>query len=142
MKSEEKASQFYNSNGWSHDDKGNTLDANKWEDLRDCSKEYLANCRSRVNKYIPKSGDLFFDLGSGPIQYPEYLEHSSNFKERHCLDLSKDALDIAKSKAKNIKIFHGSFLKFLLKIVLMTVQYHSMSFIIWIKRINLKQSLN
>ncbi len=109
MKAEEKASQFYNSNGWSHDDKGNTLDANKWEDLRDCSKKYLADCRSRVNKYIPKSGDLFFDLGSGPIQYPEYLEHSSNFKERHCLDLSKDALDIAKSKAKNIKIFHGSF---------------------------------
>tara|TARA_B100000963_G_C22531870_1_gene627985 strand:+ start:299 stop:1084 length:786 start_codon:yes stop_codon:yes gene_type:complete len=109
MKAEEKASKFYNSDGWSHDDDGNTLDANKWEDLRDCSKNYIADCRKRLNNYIPESGELFFDLGSGPIQYPEYLEYSSNFKERHCLDLSQSALEIAKSKGDNIKIFHGSF---------------------------------
>ena len=136
MKAEEKASKFYNSDGWSHDDDGNTLDANKWEDLRDCSKNYIADCRKRLNNYIPESGELFFDLGSGPIQYPEYLEYSSNFKERHCLDLSQSALEIAKSKGDNIKIFHGSFLRFLLKKINMIVQFHSMLFIIWLKKIS------
>ncbi|MDA8733186.1 class I SAM-dependent methyltransferase [Gammaproteobacteria bacterium] len=109
MKPEEKASNFYNSNGWEHDKEGNTLDANKWEDLRVVSKEYIVNCRKRLNRFIPKNGELFFDLGSGPIQYPEYLEYSKNFKERHCMDLSKSALEVAAKKATNIKTFHGSF---------------------------------
>mgnify|MGYP001359892453 CR=1 FL=1 len=106
---EKKAYEFYNSVGWETDNDGSTLDAQKWEDLRDCSKEYLIKCRERLNQHIPQSGDLFFDLGSGPIQYPEYLNYSANFKERHCMDLSKRALEVAKLKAKNIKTFHGSF---------------------------------
>ena len=109
MKPEEKVSSFYNSTGWEHDEEGNTLDANKWEDLRDVSNEYLVRCRKRLNRYIPKNGELFLDLGSGPIQYPEYLEYSSNYRERHCIDLSKSALEVAKEKATNIKTFHGSF---------------------------------
>lgn len=106
---EKKVSQFYNSVGWVANEDGDTLDAEKWEDLRDCSDEYIRKCRKRLNKYIPKSGELFFDLGSGPIQYPEYLEYSKNYKERHCMDLSSDALEIAKKKANNIKTFNGSF---------------------------------
>ena len=54
MKAEDKASKFYNSSGWSHDEDGNTLDANKWEDLRDCSIDYIAKCRRRLKKYIPE----------------------------------------------------------------------------------------
>jgi SAM-dependent methyltransferase len=110
MGPEEKASEFYNSSGWCLDDLGNTLDANKWEDLRPCSQKYLSDCRKRLGTYLEGSGHLFLDFGSGPIQYPEYLDYSKNYNERHCIDLSENALNIAKGKAANIKVIHGSFL--------------------------------
>ena len=109
MKAEDKVSKFYNSEGWEHDQSGNTVDANKWEDLRECSKSYLHKVRKRFGQYLPRSGNLFLDLGSGPIQYPEYLVYSENFNERHCIDLSNNALKIAKFKAPNIKTYCGSF---------------------------------
>ena len=80
MKPEEKVSSFYNSTGWEHDEEGNTLDANKWEDLRVVSNEYLVRCRKRLNRYIPKNGELFVDLGSGPIQYFVLILFSINSK--------------------------------------------------------------
>ncbi|MDB2397522.1 class I SAM-dependent methyltransferase [Planktomarina temperata] len=110
MKAEEKASEFYNSSGWSVDDLGNTFDANKWEDLRLCSQKYLSDCRKRLGTHLERSGNLFLDFGSGPIQYPEYLDYSENYHERHCIDLSKSALQIAEGRANNIRVMHGSFL--------------------------------
>lgn len=110
MRPEEKVSEFYNASGWSIDDLGNTLDANKWEDLRPCSQKYLSDCRRRLRVYLKGSGHLFLDVGSGPIQYPEYLDYSKNYHERHCIDLSEGALTIAQCRADNIKVIHGSFL--------------------------------
>ena len=46
------------------------------------------------------------DMASGPIQYPEYLVYSSNFKKRYCVDLSKNALEAAKKKIGD----HGEYL--------------------------------
>ena len=73
---EKLASDFYNSDGWEIDENSNTLDADKWEDLRNCSKEYLSKCRKRLNRHIPIKGSKFMDLGSGLIQYDEYIEYS------------------------------------------------------------------
>ena len=108
-KPEQLASEFYNSEGWETNLEGNTLDADKWEDLRDCSEIYLSRCRKRLNRHIPKSGELFMDLGSGPIQYDEYLQYSKNFQKRHCVDLSENALKVAKKRAENVETFCGSF---------------------------------
>lgn len=102
-------SNFYNSRGW-EEENGNTIDAIEFEDLRNCAKDYLVKCRLKLLNYIPKSGDYFLDMASGPIQYREYLTYSKNFKKRVCVDLSKSALIEARNKIGNHGEFlHGSF---------------------------------
>ena len=58
----------------------------------------MSDCRKRLLNHIPKKGLNILDFASGPIQYKEYLEYSKNFKFRHCVDFSKDAIKIAKKK--------------------------------------------
>ncbi len=107
---ENKVSRFYNSVGWST--QGDvTEDAKRYEDLRECSSDYVSKCRLRVLRHIPESGEHLLDMASGPIQYPEYLEFSKNFGKRHCVDLSADALAQAEKKIGDHGVFHhGSFL--------------------------------
>ena len=88
---------FYNSTGWKEKNKV-FEDAKLFEDLRKNSKTYVSKCRKRILNYIPKKGFHILDFASGPIQYPEYLDYSKNFKIRHCVDFSKDAIKIAKKK--------------------------------------------
>tara|TARA_E500000178_G_C16988623_1_gene739640 strand:- start:662 stop:1441 length:780 start_codon:yes stop_codon:yes gene_type:complete len=89
--------KFYNDIGWKK--KNNvTLDSALFEDLRTSAKKYVSNCRKRLKKYIPNKGTHLLDFASGPIQYPEYLEYSKNFKFRHCVDFSKLAIKSAKLK--------------------------------------------
>ena len=94
---EKKVSTFYNSVGWKKD---NALseDARRWEDTRECAKDYVSKCRLRVLRYIPNSGENILDMASGPIQYKEYIEFSKNFQKRYCIDLSSKALEDAKEK--------------------------------------------
>ncbi len=107
--------KFYNNSGWEKKNK-NTLDATLFEDLRFYAKEYVSKCRTRLKKYIPKKGVHILDFASGPIQYPEYLEYSKNFKIRHCVDFSKLAIKIAKLKlGKKGKFYCNDFFKIKLK---------------------------
>ena len=108
---EEKAKKFYSTKGWEKNKAGQTLDSQKWEDLRECSQLYVRSCRERLGKHIPNSGNIMMDLGSGPIQYDEYLSYSENFRERHCIDLAENALQEAKKRAKNVRTFCGNFLE-------------------------------
>ncbi len=78
-KSDESVSRFYNEVGWETDGE-DTEDAIRFEDLRDCAKEYVGKCRLRVLRHIPAEGENMLDMASGPIQYKEYLEYSKNFK--------------------------------------------------------------
>lgn len=106
---EELLSQYYNNEGWNEID-GFTEDARKDEDLRGIAQEYISKSRLRILKYIPRMGQKIIDLGSGPIQYPEYLSYSKNFKKRYCIDLSKKALEKAKEKLGDHGVYlHGSF---------------------------------
>jgi len=105
-KAEDVVSKFYNEKGWELN-KGITEDAKRWEDLRECSQEYVSKCRLRVLKHIPEKGINILDMASGPIQYKEYLEYSKNFKKRYCIDLSKAALDQAREKIGD----HGVYLR-------------------------------
>lgn len=102
---EEKVSTFYNTIGWESDD-GVTEDARRWEDLRDCAREYVSKCRLRLLDHIPPQGDFILDMASGPIQYPEYLKYSEGYKKRYCVDLSSGALAKAKERIGD----HGEFL--------------------------------
>ena len=106
---EELVSDYYNNEAWDENN-GITQDALRDEDLRNCAKEYISKCRLRTLKYIPHEGDRIIDLGSGPIQYPEYLQFSSNYKKRYCIDLSQKALEQAKKKlGEHGEYLHGSF---------------------------------
>ena len=108
-------SKFYNNSGWGEKN-GSTLDATLFEDLRFNVKEYVSKCRKRLKKYIPKKGANILDFASGPIQYPEYLEYSKNFKLRHCIDFSKLAINTAKLKlGKRGRFYCNDFFKIKLK---------------------------
>ena len=112
---EDRVSKFYNTIGWETEE-GITEDARRWEDLREHAKEYVSKCRLRVLKHIPEYGENILDMASGPIQYPEYLEYSSNFNKRYCIDLSSSALESAKNKIGDHGVFlHGSFFDILLE---------------------------
>ena len=104
-------SNFYNKKGWKS--KNNiTLDSDLFEDNRNVAKDYIQNCRLKIINYIPKKGVNFLDFASGPIQYKEYLRYSKNFKYRHCVDFSKEAIKIAKRKLKKKgKYYNDDFLK-------------------------------
>ncbi len=103
--------RYYNTSGWKKD-KSNFEDAKLFEDLRINSKDYVSKCRKRILKFIPKEGKNILDFASGPIQYKEYLLYSKNFKYRHCVDFSKEAIKIAKKKLKKKgKYYCNDFLK-------------------------------
>jgi len=108
---EKRVSNFYNGKGWEISN-GISEDAKRFEDLRRNSINYVSKCRLRILRHIPNSGNKLLDMASGPIQYPEYMKFSQNFSEHHCVDLSSEALKIAKGKLGH-KGFthHGSFLE-------------------------------
>ena len=103
--------KFYNEGGWS-ERKKNTKDAILFEDLRNVAHEYVSHCRKKLNNFIPNNGVNILDFASGPIQYKEYLEYSKNFKIRHCVDFSKEAINKAKKKlGKGGKYYCKDFIK-------------------------------
>jgi Methyltransferase domain len=88
---------FYDSVGWQSIGDGLYQNA-RYEDLRPVSREYLHRCHLRVAEHLPAGGKYLLDAGSGPIQYPEYLEYARGFQYRICLDLSYTALVEARSR--------------------------------------------
>jgi SAM-dependent methyltransferase len=102
---EESVANFYNARGWIERDGSTTDDALLWEDLRECAREYVSYCRRRVALHIPKQGRFFLDVGSGPIQYPEYLDYSRGYEKRYCIDLSATALSRAAEKIGDHGVF-------------------------------------
>jgi len=89
--------EFYNSVGWKQIGDGVYQNA-RYEDLRPVSREYIHRCHLRVRRFLPESGDYILDGGSGPIQYPEYLEYSKGYRYRVCLDISSLALKEARER--------------------------------------------
>jgi SAM-dependent methyltransferase len=101
MAIEDQVRDFYDNEGWRADAVSTEAvyaDAQLWEDLRPCAAAYVSACRRKVLEFLPPSGERILDAGSGPIQYPEYLEYSQGFAKRVCVDLSQRALDEARTK--------------------------------------------
>jgi len=89
--------EFYDSVGWKEIGEGLYQNA-RYEDLRPVSQEYIHRCHLRVAGFLPAEGRYILDAGSGPIQYPEYLEYSRGFEYRVCLDISSLALKEARKR--------------------------------------------
>ena len=95
IKSEVQA--FYDEVGWQEIGEGMYQNAS-YEDLRPVSREYIHRCHLRVARHLKRTGKYLLDAGSGPIQYPEYLEYSRGYTYRVCVDISIVALKEARKR--------------------------------------------
>ena len=89
--------EFYDQIGWSQVGEGLYQNA-RYEDLRPVSRDYIHRCHLRVNRHLSQTGDFLLDSGSGPVQWPEYLTYSENYRYRLCVDISITALKEAREK--------------------------------------------
>jgi len=97
--------EFYDQIGWQEVSAGLYQNAH-YEDLRPVARDYIQRCHLRINRHINQVGKYLLDAGSGPIQYPEYLEYSKGYQYRVCADISAVALQEARSRIGN----HGLFI--------------------------------
>ncbi len=95
---------FYDKVGWQEVSEGLYQNA-RYEDLRPVSRRYIHRCHMRVKRHLKPTGRLLLDAGSGPIQYPEYLEYSQGYQYRVCADISMVALQEARARIDE----HGLF---------------------------------
>jgi ubiquinone/menaquinone biosynthesis C-methylase UbiE len=77
----------------------------RYEDLRPVSQPYIHQCHLRVKRHLKSQGRFLLDAGSGPIQYPEYLEYSKGYQYRVCADLSIVALQEARQRIGESGLF-------------------------------------
>ena len=89
--------QFYDQVGWQLVGEDVYQNAH-YEDLRPVSREYIHRCHLRVARQLKPDGRYLLDAGSGPIQYPEYLEYSRGYQCRVCADISITALKEARKR--------------------------------------------
>jgi ubiquinone/menaquinone biosynthesis C-methylase UbiE len=93
----QQVQDFYNQVGWQEVSEGVYQNAT-FEDLRPVAREYIHRCHLRILRHIKTRGKYFLDAGSGPIQYPEYLEYSKDYQYRVCVDISLVALQEARKR--------------------------------------------
>jgi SAM-dependent methyltransferase len=93
----EEVKQFYDQVGWQLVSADFYQNA-RYEDLRPVSRQYIHRCHARIASHIQPQGRYMLDAGSGPVQYPEYLEYSRNYQYRVCADISITALKEARKR--------------------------------------------
>jgi SAM-dependent methyltransferase len=89
--------EFYDQVGWKEVSEGLYQNAH-YEDLRPVARDYIHRCHLRVLRHLRPGGRFLLDAGSGPIQYPEYLEYSRGYSYRVCADISILALKEARKR--------------------------------------------
>jgi len=94
--------EFYDQIGWQEVSEGVYQNA-RYEDLRPVSREYIHKCHLRISRHLAPQGRFLLDAGSGPIQYPEYLDYSSGYHARVCADISAVALIEARQRIGDIQ---------------------------------------
>lgn len=97
MNIKQQVQEFYNQVGWQEISEGVYQNAT-FEDLRPVAREYIHRCHLRVMRHLKLHGKYLLDAGSGPIQYPEYLEYSKKYQFRVCVDISMTALQEARKR--------------------------------------------
>jgi ubiquinone/menaquinone biosynthesis C-methylase UbiE len=96
--------EFYDRVGWKEISDGLYQNA-RYEDLRPVSEEYIHRAHLRIGRHLDPTGHLFLDAGSGPIQYPEYVEYSRGYHRRVCADISITALKAARERIGDNGLF-------------------------------------
>jgi len=96
--------EFYDQIGWLQVGDGLYQNA-RYEDLRPVSREYIHKCHMRVKRHLAPKGDILLDAGSGPVQWPEYLTYSENYRYRLCADISITALNEARKRLGDRGLF-------------------------------------
>ncbi|MCJ7659152.1 MAG: class I SAM-dependent methyltransferase [Anaerolineales bacterium] len=94
--------EFYDQVGWQEVSEGVYQNA-RYEDLRPVSREYIHKCHLRVSRHLAPNGRFLLDAGSGPIQYPEYLDYSRGYHARVCADISAVAVEEARQRIGDIQ---------------------------------------
>ncbi|HZD55477.1 MAG TPA: class I SAM-dependent methyltransferase [Anaerolineales bacterium] len=94
--------EFYDNVGWREVSEGLYQNA-RYEDLRPVAREYVHRCHLRVLGHLAPKGRFLLDAGSGPIQYPEYLEYSRGYQARVCVDISLVALQEARRRIGDLQ---------------------------------------
>ena len=89
--------EFYDRIGWSQAGEGLYQNA-RYEDLRPVSRDYIHRCHMRVSRHLAPRGRFLLDAGSGPVQWPDYLAYSKDYKYRVCADISITALREARER--------------------------------------------
>jgi SAM-dependent methyltransferase len=89
--------EFYDQVGWREVSAGLYQNA-RYEDLRPVSRDYVHRCHLRVARHLSPQGTFLLDAGSGPIQYPQYLQYSRAYRARVCVDISIVALQEARQR--------------------------------------------
>lgn len=109
MDVKQQVRDFYDQVGWQELSEGLYQNA-RYEDLRPVARDYVHRCHMRVARHLQPQGRYLLDAGSGPIQYPEYLEYSSGYRARVCVDISIVALQEARRRIGEIaEGGHGMF---------------------------------
>jgi SAM-dependent methyltransferase len=93
----QRVREFYDQVGWKAAGEAGYQNA-RYEDLRPVAREYIQRCHLRVRRHLKPTGAYLLDAGSGPIQYPEYLEYQLGYQARVCVDISIVALQEARRR--------------------------------------------
>jgi SAM-dependent methyltransferase len=93
----QEVKEFYDQVGWKLVGEDVYQNA-RYEDLRPVASEYIHKCHQRISRHLALTGRLLLDAGSGPVQYPEYLEYSRGYRRRVCADISITALKEARRR--------------------------------------------
>jgi len=100
----QEVQNFYDQVGWELVSEDIYQNA-RFEDLRPVSRQYIHDCHMRINRYLKPEGSFLLDAGSGPVQYPEYLEYSSGYRYRVCVDISIKAVLEARKRIDKLGLY-------------------------------------
>ena len=89
---------FYEEEGWKSDADGVFGDTRAFVDTRKVPFAFTHRCLCRLNTHFKRGGRFLLDAGSGPIAHKELLDFGEHFDQRVCVDLSAEALMVARSK--------------------------------------------
>lgn len=95
---EARVREFYETDGWAADASGETLDSQLWEVGGGAAAAYARKCDDKILAHIAAEGDAFLDAGSGPARREDYVESYGGFRRRFCVDISRQALDLARRR--------------------------------------------
>jgi 2-polyprenyl-3-methyl-5-hydroxy-6-metoxy-1,4-benzoquinol methylase len=90
--------RYYRDKGWEIKD-GKLLDEVVNLNNSNIASPYHRATRRRIHSELSKMQlpqEKLLDVASGALHLPELLEYSTNFDERHCVDFSPKALELAK----------------------------------------------